>query len=153
MTAWCGLASQSLTSSRATKAYKAAWQTLLVENPIGGVDTMIQGPRREFVMIIANRVVADQSILNAVQAISNLHKQIWSLEGEVKIVRGSIDNCLADNADLSLAIGVLREENADVKTFAHAQKGWATVGKVQTIIIVVAAIIVSVIVIKTEFTR
>ena len=114
---------------------------------------MIQGPRREFVMIIANRVVADRSIMNAVQALGNLHKQIWSLEGEVEIIHGSLQNCLDANEKLSKSIGALREENTDIRTFAHAQKGWATVGKVQTIIIVVAAIIVSVIVIKTEFTR
>jgi len=91
-TAWQTLASQSLFST--PKPAKQRWQTILANNPLGGIDTLIQGPRREFVTIVSNKLVADQNTRLAVLAIASLNKQVHSLEAEASVLDNALQSSL-----------------------------------------------------------
>lgn len=112
---------------------------------------MIQGPRREFVMIIAKRIVADQNTTNAILAIGKLNQQVRSLELDLSALSASHQSILTTKSEQADLIGQLREDVDDWKTLAHANKAWAQVGKVGTITVVVTGIVVGVIVLKREF--
>jgi len=122
-----------------------------VGNTLGGVDTMIQGPRREFVAIIANRIVADRNMTNAVLAISNQNRQLRSCEADVAVLNGALQSTLAAKSELSTHIGQLQDTILNMQGKVSANKAWATVGKVGVITVVATGVVVGAIAIKQAF--
>jgi len=148
-TAWQTLASQPLFST--PKPAKQRWQTILANNPLGGIDTLIQGPRREFVTIVSNKLVADQNTRLAILAIASLNKQVKGLEADVSVLSDALQSSLKVSSERVDMIGKLQEDVSDWKTLAHSNKGWATIGKVATFTVGIGVVATVVVVVKREF--
>jgi len=148
-TAWQTLASQPLFSTH--KPAKQRWQTILAENPLGGIDTLIQGPRREFVTIVSNKLVADQNTRLAILAIASLNKQVKGLEADVSVLSDALQSSLKVSSERVDIIGKLQEDVSDWKTLAHSNKSWAIIGKVATFTVGIGVVATVVVVVKREF--
>lgn len=148
-TAWQTLASQPLFSTH--KPTKQRWQTILANNPLGGIDTLIQGPRREFVTIVSNKLVADQNTRLAILAIASLNKQVKGLEADVSVLSDALQSSLKVSSERVDIIGKLQEDVSDWKTLAHSNKSWAIIGKVATFTVGIGVVATVVVVVKREF--
>jgi len=108
--------------------------TLLV-----GSDTLVQGPRREFVMFAANREVSDVTVRNFAFRMNQKTKIIRSLEEELDFTRLSRDEAVATCRERLDEIGRLKKDLDTCNEKKASQRTWATIGKGTGIVVGVGA--------------
>ena len=115
----------SLTACSQTLQPKPRWMSLLV-----GSDTLVMGPRSEFVLMASKRIVVDNMQTNAIFQISRLNKIVSSQDAEIDFLHRAM-NAQADEVRLMAGErNGLREDLNDCRIHAAKDKGWATTGKV-----------------------
>jgi len=122
-----------------SSAPKQRWQSLLVSNSLGGVDTLIQGPRREFVLMATYRLITDDNMGNVVRQMSAKNKVIMSLENELSFKNKALIECANSAQERFDEMGRMQSERNEALERSASQKGWATVGRVGTAIVCVGA--------------
>jgi len=127
----------SLTAYSQTPS-KPRWQTLLV-----GRDTLVQGPRSEFVLFGAKRIVSDNLRRNYAFRMAEEIKKSQSLEAELDFTRTSRDAAVMTANGRLAEIGRLRTDLDACQKQCARDKGWAQVGRTGTVVICVGVAVVS----------
>ena len=116
---------------------KQRWQTLLV-----GRDTLVQGPRSEFVLFGAKRMVSDNLRRNYAFRMAEEIKKSQSLEAELDFTRTTRDAAVMTSNSRLKEIGLLRTERDECRKQCAKDKGWAQAGRIGAVVVCVGVAVI-----------
>lgn len=114
-------------------------------------DSMVHGPYGDFVLMYANRQVEKEMKLNLWRSYHAQRKLSNSLTFENDILRSALEGLNRELSELTTMITDERWNRAQCESKKSALKGWATIGKVGTVVIVGSGVVVGIIALNREF--